>query len=47
MISGVPAMAQLVKNLTRDKKIKNLTSIHEDVGLMPGLTQWDKDPVLP
>ena len=31
----------------RGSAILNLTSIHEDVGLIPGLTQWVKDPVWP
>ena len=35
---GVPLVAQWVKNPT---------CIHEDVGWIPDLTQWVKDPVLP
>ena len=27
--------------------VTNLISIHEDLGLIPGLTQWIKDLVLP
>ena len=35
---GVPIVAQ---------RVKNLTSIHEDTGLIPGLAQWVEDQVLP
>ena len=34
---GVPVVAQ---------QVRNSTSIHEDVGLIPGLAQWVKDLVL-
>ena len=37
-LDGIPTVAQWVKNPT---------SIREDEGLIPGLTQWMKDLALP
>ena len=37
-LGGVPIVAQ---------QFTNPTSIHEDGGLIPGLSQWVKDPGLP
>ena len=34
---GAPLVAQ---------RVKNPASIHENVGMIPGLVQWVKDPVL-
>ena len=34
------------RNCHRGSALMNLTSIHKEVGLIPDLTQWVKDPVL-
>ena len=38
LFTGVPTVAQ---------QVTNPISIHEDMGLIPGLAQWVKDPELP
>ena len=35
------------KNLNPNVVIRKPTSIHDDLGLIPGPIQWVKDPVLP
>ena len=35
------------KGVYHGSVVMNLTSIHEDMGLIPGLVQWVEDPALP
>ena len=48
---GISIVAQWVKNQGRSSccgsVVMNPNGIHEDVGSIPGVTQWVKDPALP
>jgi len=43
----VPSKTVLNQEFPSGSAVMNLTSIHEDAGSIPGLTQWLKDPALP
>ena len=48
---GINAHTNIYKMITRSSHpglvVMNLTGVHEDTGLIPGLSQWVKDLALP
>ena len=42
-----PGQSKLPRSSCHAQQVKNLTSIHEDVGSIPGLSQWVKDLAVP